>query len=191
MWSAPVTSVEPADEPVNVAEAKEYLSIDADETQFDTMLGGFIMAARQHVEAVTGTRLVEQVVVLRASAFADLASLPIGPVSAVAAIAYEDTAGVEQALDGATFEIFGAGLQQGIRPAYGSAWPVARNVEGSIRITATVGYAEVPRPVWLAILRMVADMFANRETVVTGTVAQPIPDSVQVMALLANHRIWL
>ena len=42
-----------------------------------------------------------------------------------------------------------------------------------------------------AMLLMTADLFANRETVVTGTGAQKVPTSMQVDALLANYRIWL
>lgn len=190
MWSPPVTVTPPAEEPVSLEQAKEYLSIGEGETTFDGVLGAFVSAAREHVESVTGTRLAEQTVELRASTFGDLERLPIGPVQDVTGIVYDDAAGIAQTIAGEAFELAGAGLEQGIRPAYGANWPVARAVEGSIRITATIGYTATPGPVRVAILRMVADMFANRETVAAGTMNQVL-DSAQIMALLANYRIWL
>ena len=54
-WSAPVTIAEPASEPVTLPEAKEFLSIEADETEFDALIGAFIGAAREQIEAVTCT----------------------------------------------------------------------------------------------------------------------------------------
>ena len=191
MWSAPVTTAGPAAEPVSVDEAKEFLSIDPDETEFNTLIGSLIVAARQQVEAMTGTRLVEQTVRLEASEIGDLGRLPIGPVSAVTAIVYDDTAGAEQTFAAADYELFGAGLERGIRTKVGKGWPNdVRNAVGAIQVTAAVGYETLPKPLWTAILLMVGDLFANRETVMTGSVAK-IPMSMSVEAQLANFRIWL
>lgn len=191
MWSSPVTTVEPESEPVTLAQAKEFLSIDAEVTDFDTQLGLFITAARQQAENVTGTRFVSQTVQLSADCFADLERLPIGPAISVASIAYLDTAGDPQTIAEADYELFGAGLEQGIRPVFGGTWPTPAARKGAITVTMLVGYASVPQPVWLALLRYVADMFAFRETAVTGTVAQQIPMSSRIEDLLVNHRLWL
>ncbi len=191
MWSPVVTTVAPTSEPVTLLEAKQFCSIDATIDEFDTLLTGFITAARQQAEAETGTRFVEQTIVMRASSFADLASLPIGPILAISEIVYDDVSGVEQTLAPADYELAGAGLDQSIRPAFGVTWPTPRSVAGSIRITATAGYDDLPLPIWTAMLLMISDLFTFRETAVTGTVAQKVPVNTTVRAMLDNHRIWL
>lgn len=190
-WAAPITLSGPATEPVTLAEAKAFVSIDADETEFDGLIEGFLAAARQHAENMTGTRLGEQEVDLIADSFADLARLPIGPVTAVSAIEWEAADGTTATLDPADYELTGAGLAQGLRPAAGLTWPQGALRAGAVRVTATVGFNPLPKPLWLAVLLMTADQYAHRETAVVGTVAAKIPTSMQVDALLANYRIWL
>jgi len=191
MWSEPVTTVPPASEPVTLDEAKEFLSIDPEETEFDALIGSLITAAREQLEAVTGTRLVEQTVDIRASEWCDLHRLPIGPVLSVDSIQYLDRAGEEQTVASAEFELFGAGLSQGMMPSVGNGWPddVLRRRD-AIRLVMVLGYDPVPKPLWTAILLMVGDVFANRETAVTGTVAAKIPMSMTVDNLLGNYRLW-
>ena len=192
MWSAPVTVMPPATEPVTLAAVKEFLAIEPDETLHDTQLGRFIAAARGQVEAVTGTRLIEQTVQISASDWSDLLSLPIGPVQAVTAIAYDDVAGSEQLLAAGDWELTGSGLARGLRTPVGKGWPFGlRAGADTIRVTLEVGYETVPEPVQTAMLIMIADLFAQRESFVVGTVAAKIPSSMQVDSLLMNYRIWL
>jgi uncharacterized phiE125 gp8 family phage protein len=189
-WAAPITVAAPTAEPVSIEEAKEFLSIGVDETDFDALLGSFVTAAREQLEAVTGTRLAEQVLELRADSFADLARLPIGPARGVTSIAYDDANGVQQVVAPADYELFGAGLEQGVRPAFGKTWPAGALRAGAVRVTATIGYEQLPKPLWAALLLMTGDLFANRETV-TSSASTKIPMSMQVDALITNYRIWL
>ncbi|WP_338445949.1 hypothetical protein V5F89_12440 [Pelagerythrobacter marensis] len=189
-WAAPIAVVPPAAEPVSVAEAKEFLSIGADEPDFDVLLASFIAAAREQLEAVTSTRLAEQTLQLHADGFADLRRLPLGPVQAVSEIVYDDAAGAEQVLASGDYELFGAGLEQGVRPAFGKTWPAGALRASAVRVTAAVGYEQLPRPLWAAILLMTGDLFANRETT-SSTTSTKIPMSMQVEALITNYRIWL
>jgi uncharacterized phiE125 gp8 family phage protein len=191
MWSAPVTLTPPASEPVTIDEVKEFLVIEAEEVLYDQQLARFITAARQQVEAVTGTRLVPQIVRVAAREWHDLKALPIGPVRTVTSIAYDDTAGVSQVLATANWELFGTGLQTGIRPVYNAAWPAALRRQDAIRVTLEIGYDDVPGPVKTAILIMIADLFAQRESFAVGTVAAKVPSTMQVDSLLTNFRIWL
>jgi uncharacterized phiE125 gp8 family phage protein len=191
MWSAPVTLTPPASEPVSIDEAKEFVAVEAEEVLYDQQLARFITAAREQVEAVTGTRLVQQTVRCAANDWHDLTALPIGPVRSVTAIAYDDAAGSEQSLPEANWELFGSGLQSGLRPAYGTAWPAALRRQDAIRVTLELGYETVPGPLKTAILIMVADLFAQRESFAIGTVAARVPSTMQVESLLTNYRIWL
>jgi uncharacterized phiE125 gp8 family phage protein len=191
MWSEPVTIVPPASEPVTLDEAKEFLSIDAEETEFDVLIESLITAAREQVEAITGLRLVEQTVDLRASEWSDLQLLPIGPVLDVANMSYLDGVGDEQAVPGDVYELYGAGLSRGLQTSIGKSWPSdALRRRDAIRLELTIGYGPVPKPLWAAILLMVGDVFANRETVVTGTSAAKIPTSMAIDSILVNYRLW-
>lgn len=191
-WSAAVTTAEPAAEPITVDQAKEFVSIDAGEAEFDTLLTSFIAAARGYLQSVTGTRLVEQTVELQADSWSDLAHLPIGPVTDIASIKYDDVDGIEQTLAAAVYELTGAGLERGIRLKVGQSWPTdKRGVSGAIRVALTVGYETLPPELETALLLMVSDQFAFRESGVIGTVAAVVRSSMQVDGLIANHRIWL
>lgn len=192
MWAAPIITVPPLTEPVTVEQAKGFLSIAPGEAEFDGLIGSFIVAARQQAEAITGTAIAQSTVELRACEFGDLLRLPIAPVRQVLSISYRDRDGVTRAIAAEAYELAGAGLQQGIRPMPGYGWPDdLRKEEGAIIVTADVGYGDLPGPIWTAILLMVGDLFAFRETAVTGTVAAQIPSSMTVSSLLANYRIWL
>lgn len=191
-WSAAVTVAQPAAEPITLGQAKEFVSIDAGEAEFDTLLTAFIAAARSHLEIITGTRLVEQTVELQADCWGDFLHLPIGPVSSIASVKYEDRDGMEQTLDAAAYELTGAGLERGIRTKVGQVWPSGvRAVRGSIRVQLVVGYEILPEALEAALLLMVSDQFAFRESGVVGTLAAEIKSSMRVDALIVNHRIWL
>lgn len=192
MWSAPVTVTPPDSEPLTLAIVKEFLAIEADETLHDAKLGRFIAAARGQAEAITGTRMVPQTVLVTASDWSDLARLPIGPVTDVTSIEWQDAAGALQTWDAQAYELTGAGLQRGVRPSNWGAFPAGlRRGEDAIRVTLEVGYTELPAALETAMLIMVADQFAQRESFVTGTIATKVPTSMQVENLLANYRIWL
>ena len=191
-WSAAVTTTEPVGEPITLDQAKEFVSIDADEQEFDTLLGGFIAAARGHLQSVTGTRLADQVVELQADSWSDLAQLPIGPVSDVVSIVYDDAEGVEQTVADTVFELTGAGLSRGIRLQVDQSWPTdKRSAAGSIRVGLTVGYDTLPPELETALLLMVSDQFAFRESGTAGMNTAAYKSSMRVDGLIANHRIWL
>lgn len=191
-WSSAVLIAEPGEEPISVDQAKEFVSIDADVEEFDALLSSFIEAARGHVEAVTSTRLVEQTIELQADEWSDLLALPIGPVSEVVSISYEDALGVAQSVDANAYELTGAGLARGIRTKVGHGWPHGiRHAVGVIRVRLTVGYESLPAPIKAALLLMVSDQFAFRESGVVGASTSDMKSSMQVNALLGNHRIWL
>lgn len=191
MWSAPVQISEPATEPVSLADAKAFVSIDAEIEDFDGQLERFIGAARQQAEVVTGTRFVSQQVDLFADDWSDLERLPIGPVISVDAIEVRLTDDTLLAIPAADYVLAGAGLAQRIRSRAGAAWPSGLASDGgAIRVRLTAGYAAVPRPIRMAVLIMMADLFTHRESIAAGTVSK-VPSSMQVEYLLANFRSWL
>lgn len=183
MWRPVEVTTEPASEPVTLAEVKAQCRIDG--TDEDDLLGVYIAAARQHVEKFTGTRLVEQTVVLRASEFADLAELPVGPVQSITSITYLDDAGAEQTLSTDVYEAELTGIVPEVRLKLDQSWPVARGASDAITVTAVAGYETVPDPVRHAILLLISQWFDERSGVSAENMTE-LPNAVE--ALLINYR---
>lgn len=181
MWQSPVIVTPPAAEPVTLDQAKEFLRVDDGDDTFDTEIGLSIAGARNHIEAVTGTRLISQVVDLRADAFQDLALFKVGPVGAIDEITYVDRDGATHTLAADGYELTGAGLERGVRPAASTRWPIASTAGGAITVRASIGYGDdgdtVPGAVRLAILLKLRALFEG--------------DAADIDYLLVNDRIWL
>lgn len=177
MWQSPVIIAPPVAEPISLAQAKQYLRLEEDGTDFEAELALQITGARGRIESVTNTRLIDQTVELGAESFEDFDRLPIGPVSSIEAITYRDSTGVEQTLEAADVDLVGAGLEMAVRPVTGS-WPAAAK---SIKVRAIVGYgadgSSVPPSVTIALLQQIRELFE-------GT-------SADLDSWLVNDRIWL
>lgn len=181
MWQSPVIVTPPAEEPVTLAQAKEFLRIDDGDDTFDTEIGLSIAGARNHIESMTGTRLISQVVDLRGDAFEDLALFKVGPVVSIDEITYLDRDGAAHTLAADSYELTGAGLERGVRPAGSTRWPIASTAGGAITVRAKVGYgddgAAIPEAVRLAILLKLRGLFEDSASIIDY--------------LLVNDRIWL
>ena len=188
MWGEIVVTSAPASEPLTALQMAAHCRAPDDGTD-DDALNDAQAAARNHVEAVTGTRLVTQTVVVNADGWGDLSVLPIAPVQSDSSIAYVDVDGTARTLAGTIYEARLEGLAPSVVLKHGQVWPPVQ--PGSrITVTAVVGYGEPgwqPQAVLHAIRLMAADFYANRETVQVGSVSGRIPMSAPVEALLANH----
>lgn len=115
--------------------------------------------------------------------------LPLPPAAEVQAITYIDADGVEQAMDDEAWVLVGiASNRPTIEPAYGATWPTPRASRGAVKITYRAGYQTTPPAIVAAVLLMVGDLYANRETVAPGGVAA-IPMSASAARLLAPLRV--
>lgn len=161
MWRAPTVTVPPDGEPVTVDEIKQFCRIDG--TAFDAQLAILIAGVRSDIEGITGTPLATQTVTLQASAWSDLALLPIAPVQSIEAIVYRDSAGAAVTVDADDYALEGGGLEWSIAPSSGASWPGVLQTGSWIEITAIVGYAEVPPRVRLALLLGVRAVFDDRD----------------------------
>jgi uncharacterized phiE125 gp8 family phage protein len=186
MWLPRVVTVAPASEPVTLAEAKAHCRVD--NTASDTLITALILAARQHVEQVTGLAIVAQTVEVRASCWADLAGLPVGPVVSVTSLKYLDSFGVEQTLSSSAYTFIGANtLAPSIECAYSYTWPTVLWQADAIRVVVSAGYSTVPAPLKAAILLLIGQWFERRESTIEGTLAE-LPHTVR--DLLTNYRIY-
>lgn len=174
MLSAPVVVTPPAALPVTTEQARLFLRVD--DEALDQEIALIVAAAIDDIEMVTGTRLIEQVVRIRADGFTDLEHLQVGPVSAIAALSYRDTAGVERAIAIDALELTGEDLERGIAPVVG--WPTG--TVSHIAVELVVGYGataiDVPAGLRHALLALIRGKFEDRP--------------VDIEPLIVNRRIY-
>ena len=185
-WYPTVTTSGPAVEPVLIADARMQCGVEAGDTTYDTELTAFAASARAFVEAITGTRMINQTVAMRCDGWADLAHLPMAPLSAITSIGYVDGAGDSQTLSTDVYEARLFGLTPHVVLKYGQSWPTIR--AGSlITVTATAGYgaagSNVPQDLIHAVRLTIAQMFEERETSDPGFM-------MTLNSLICNHRVW-
>jgi uncharacterized phiE125 gp8 family phage protein len=167
----------PTVEPLTLAEVKAHLRVDG--AAEDALIGGFIEAARQHVEAVTGRALCTQVWELRFDAFpgdSEFVELPKAPLQSVQQVAYVNAAGTVVQATLADFQtIVPAGpraLPGSIGPGTGKTWPTdVSDLPLSARIRFVAGYGDasaVPFGLKAAMLLLIGDLYQNREAQIVG-----------------------
>lgn len=171
------TIIAPTVEPVSLSDAKVHLRVDhADE---DALISACIKAAREQAETITGRTLITTTLLLTLDAWPDSVAieLPRGPVQSVSAVAYVDVDGTVQTLLGTAYALDNAGDDSPhyLLPAYGTAWPAARDTANAVTVTYVAGYgaagSSVPGPVRQWLLLALGEMYAHREATVTGTIS--------------------
>jgi uncharacterized phiE125 gp8 family phage protein len=180
----------PVGEPISLQEAKEHCRIDLDNE--DALIGGYIAAARQHVENVTARQLLTAVWALKLDGWPCWIDVPRPPLQSVSgvpvvAITYVDADGATQTLATTDYRVdapSGPTCERGrIEPAYGVSWPSLRGVLNSVTVTFSAGYGAtgdtVPMALRQAMLLAIAHWYRNREHVVTDTNAIELPLTVK------------
>lgn len=177
----------PAGEIVTTADAKAHLNVDR--AVEDALIAGYVKAAVQHIDGPDGwlgRALKTQTLEARLDSFAEAIALPCPPIISLTSVKYIDGLGVEATMPSANYELLGAELHL----ITGARWPNARWQREAVRVRYQAGYTELPAPIRAAILLMVGDLYAQRETFVTGTISSSIPMSTRVDDLLAPYRLY-
>jgi uncharacterized phiE125 gp8 family phage protein len=179
MWSKPVTVEAPAVEPILLNQAKQFLRLDEDEDGFDVELDVHIAGARGKIEALTSSRMIQQTVEIQADSFADLALLPIGPVTSILDVSYLDRDGVVQSIDADSLDLVGTGLEMGIQLRTGR-WP-SLPLRSRVNVRLVVGYgpdgSTMPEGVRIGMLLQIRALFDGGD--------------VDLDHWLVDDRIWL
>lgn len=154
----------PTDEPVSMTEAKAHCSVDG--TAVETVLTGYIQAAREQVEFDAEIRLVTQTRIQYLDYFPDgPIELRDPPVASVSSITYTDQNGDTQTLSTSVYESDIYARPAVIIPAYGQSWPAVRTKLRSIAVTFICGTAInlVSSRAKQAMLLQIGSMYMNRE----------------------------
>lgn len=157
---------------VSLELAKQQLRVDHPDE--DALISTMISAAARRIENYIGSPLVARDEVFKFTCFGTSLNIHLRPLNEVTSISYVDTAGVAQTLEGSRI------VGERIYPAMGESFPDTLN-PSEVVVTANVGYEtddNVPESILHAQLLLIGHYFANREAVVTGTIATELPLAV-------------
>lgn len=184
-----VVTISPPDPLAELALVKQHLRVDFPDD--DTLIDLYVAAASGHIDGVgayLGRAIGEQTLELRVDSFADLGArcavprslaLPYGPATSVVSITFEDDGGEDQNVLDAHYRLSADGSRLFVDDG---PWLDGRN----IRIRYVVGSATPPKPIVAAVLLMVGDLYAHRESDSSG--AAEIHMSGTVENLLRPYR---
>jgi uncharacterized phiE125 gp8 family phage protein len=161
----------PTAQPIAVAdvEAQVRASLTAETALIDL----YIKAVTAKAEGYLKRSIITQTLQLSLERFTfDSIKLPAGPVQSISSITYLDGDGVQQTISPSLYQL---GLDDTACPAWGGSWPGVRVQPDSVKITYVAGYGladDVPAEIKAWMLLNVANLYENRETVVSGNMSE-------------------
>lgn len=186
----------PDKEPVTFEEVVDYLRLPGAPAD--------AMDVEQHIAAARGTldgrdgylgrALITQQWELRIDRFEPEIRIPLPPCQAIDSVTYLDREGSEQTLAASDWRAYGllGSAPARLRPAPGQGWPETLDAPEAVRVAFTAGYgdtpADIPAPIRGALKRIVGDLYANREDLVTGTVVSRLPTGS--LDMVNAYRVW-
>lgn len=188
----PVLITPPAAPVVTLEEAKAHLRVD--HAADDALIEGLIGAATGHLDGWTGVLgrcLVEQTWRQEYDGFARDLHLPLGPVIAATSVTWRSAAGTLATVSPSAYDLrTDAGGRSCVRFDAGYSFPTGLHESRAVAVTYRTGHEAVgvPAPLRAAVLLMVGDLYAFRESGGSGTVAFSSPTSLTVNNLIAPYR---
>lgn len=190
---APYLVTAPAVRIITREEAKRQCQIEAADADFDDLLDFLILAAEAHLDGrdgILGRGLAPQTWGQQTASFPRKLRFALDPVREVSAIKYFDAEDAPQTV--AAGDLYH--LLRDARGSYldlksGADRPAVADRPDAVTFEYAVGYDEVPPPIRQAALFLVGHWFANRETVVTGTISSEVDMTTRAL-LRPFLRAW-
>lgn len=178
---------------VDLAVLKEHVRIDADLTDQDSVLLAYHDAAVAWVEDYTGRSLMTQTWQIACEKFAEKLWLPrAAPLASVTHVKYYDTANTLTTLSGTIYTVPAFAEPAVILLADTQVWPDVYDREDAVQVEYVTGAttaSDVPAPLRHAVQLLVGHWYANRESVIVGTIASETPMAVE--SLCAPYRLFV
>lgn len=181
-WDISINSA-PATEPISTTEAKSHARIDISDD--DTLIGTYIVAARNAAEAATNRPLITQTWNVYLDGFPageGRIRLPLPPVQSISSINYLDADGTSTLLATTVYELLAHSGPQAdysyVVLKHNQEWPATKDHPRAVTIVMICGYggaSSVPDEIKLGMKEFVAEAYKNREN--TGAVAVATPQS--------------
>ena len=185
--------VQPAAEPVSLAQAKIHCRVD--HTADDALLTSLIVAARQWCEQIMRRSIMTQTRTLSLDDWPNgMIQLPFSKVQSIVSIQYYDQNSNVQTLPTSSYYTDFISEPARISFAPATALPVAEiDRINSITVTYVAGYgdaSDVPQAISQAILLLVGHWYENREASIVAVSIADVP--MATTALLSTYRIsWI
>ena len=180
-------------EPIALVEAKLHIRVSMDDTAEDSLIEGFITAAREYVENYARRALALQTVEAYLPKFpcSDRIELPRPPLQNVLSVSYKNSAGIETTMTANVDYLVdtenGAGV---VVLPYGKNWPSYTPYPvNSVKIRYIAGYTYsnlIPKSIKQAMFLLIGHWYENREAVVIGSTTKEIEFAVK--ALLGMYK---
>jgi uncharacterized phiE125 gp8 family phage protein len=183
--------VDPAAEPVTLAEMKSHLRLEHDAD--DSLVGAIISSAREWCEEYCERTFTHAQWQMGLDGFPAAISLPRPPMATAAGftavtVSYETDAGVLVNIPSADFRVFRDETPGVLRPIYNGTWPSHRLDYGSVTVTWWAGYgasgSDVPQRVRSAIMLLGTHLYEQRSAVLVGQGWTQTPLAFSLTALL-------
>lgn len=137
------TIIEPTQEPVTLEQTKIVCRID--NTIEDTLVNGWIRAARERAEHIMKRSIMPQTLELALDAFpsdGDI-ELPMGKVASIESVKYINEAGAETTLSPSNYALDNYGITNWLLLADGATFPATANVANAVKVRYIAGYADI------------------------------------------------
>lgn len=155
----------PAEEPIDLLEAKLQLRLGPEAHEDDTVIQGLIRMAREHVETVTNRALLAQVWDAVYPCFAHVLEIPRPPLIGIVSVSYVDTAGATQVVNPSVYQVqrsSGPWAERArVMPVFGQTWPITQpDTLEAVTVRFTAGYGterdQVPETLRHAMLQFIS-----------------------------------
>ena len=171
------------------AEAKDFLKVDT--TADDTLIDNLVFAATESCQIYTNQYFIKHTVSQYSDNWDGIYTLYKSPVSAITHVKYYDTADAEQTLDPSNYILDDVSKPARIGLAVDGTLPSLSDRINAVHVKYTVGYGtastDVPDGIKSAVLITLANLYENRQSVITGRTATELPLSSQY--LLDQYKI--
>lgn len=182
----------PDAEPVCVEEFKAASRVDHDAE--DTLIASYLLAARQHIEALCGP-IITQTMEMTMDRWPIGDTIVIGKprATAINSIKHFAQDGSEETFSDLSYVTDFVSRHARIRLKGGHSWPsvALREINGVV-VNFDAGWADaeaVPQDLKQSLILLAAHWYENREPIAQGQMGtQELPFAVS--ALIANHREW-
>lgn len=171
------TTVQPAVEPVTIAQVKRQSRLYADVTDEDEVVLQYLQVAREMIEAETGQACLARTLVAYFDGFPTWGydkprelELPLSPATSVSLVEYRDEAGAWVELDSEYWELVGVRMPGRVVLKPDMNWPtdVYGSRAESVRVTYVAGRSEVglvPMKLKQAICLQAAFFYDHRDPI--------------------------
>lgn len=163
----------PAELAVSLAEAKQNLRIESDDTSLDQLITAWLGGVIDHAEHRMGRAIISQTWRVTLDRFPDAIELAMPPLVSVTSLKYIDAEGVEQTLDPQDYLIDAVNEPGYVVPAQGRAWPTTADQINAVSVEFVCGYGadstSTPKAIKTYILAKLVEQFdpATRSESVT------------------------